>query len=196
MDEKELIKAIDADIDKHHSKASEMLGVVQFILFLCMVILFIYVAPGISDRALPKMDEEAKAEKVAYAQAKADFEAKYKTKYYSVSKKEFERHVENGTADEKVKAAREISTMGRGDGLLLTVTSVISKLKVEDSKIEFVLKILPYVIGAVLAGFLVTYRLHVVSAKELASKKFDIIAKSPTNSNVTANPSVNTDAAQ
>lgn len=194
MNEMELIKAIDANIDKHHSKASEMLGVVQFTLFLGVVILFLYVAPGVSERAFPKLDEEAKAERVAYAQAKSDFEAKYKTKYYSISEKEFDKHVENGTADEKIKAAMEISTMDRGDGLPLKITSVISKLKVEDSKIEFVLKVLPYVIGVVLAGFLFTYRLHVISAKELASKKFDIIARSPKKSDVTANPPVNADS--
>lgn len=57
------------------------------------------------------------------------------------------------------------------------IVRLIAGLKIEDSKIEFVLKMLPFVMGAILAGFLVTYRLHVLAAKDLAVKKIDLFGQ-------------------
>lgn len=116
-------------------------------------------------------------EKAAYVAAIADFKVKYKKDYFFVSKDVYEEHKKNGTATELIASARDISEMEKGNGAPINAARFIAKFKVEDFKIEFVLKLLPYVIGAVLAGFLVTYRLHVISAKELALKKFDILAQ-------------------
>lgn len=174
----DIIKAIDADIGKHHSKASEMLNTVQSILMLGLVVLLIYFAPGVAERQLPMLEEAAKTEVAAYEMAITKFKAKYKADYVFVSQEAYEQHKKNGTATEQIESARDISRMENGNGAALTAARLISKLRVEDSKIEFVLKLLPYVIGVVLAGFLVTYRLHVMSAKELTLKKFDILARS------------------
>lgn len=177
MLQSDIIKSIDSDIDKHHSKASEMLSNVEGILAIGLVILLIYVAPGIAERALPKLEEESKAEKVAYAAAVADFKAKYKVDYAYISHDDYKEHKKNHTVTETMESARDISVMERGDSFILPTARFIAKLKVEDSKIEFVLTILPYLTGVILAGFLITYRLHVISARELALKKFDIFAQ-------------------
>ena len=174
----ELIKAIDADIDKHHQKAAEMLDVVKTMLSVFVVMLVAYLVPGMCERGLPSMEEVVVKEEAAYEKAVAGFKAKYKEDYVFISRDDFQELAKRGAVDDKTKAAREVAEL-RGGGFqsLTYIVRVIASLKAEDTKIEFALKILPYVIGAVLAGFLVTYRLHVTSAKELAAKKFDVLGR-------------------
>lgn len=137
-----LIKAIDSDIDKHHKKASEMLSNVEAILALGLVILLLYFAPGVSERALPSLEEESKTEKAAYVTAIANFKTKYKADYFYVSHDDYQEHKKNHTATELIKSARDISIMESEDGLTLKAARIIAKLRVEDSKIEFILRAL------------------------------------------------------
>lgn len=182
MDYSELIKTLDTDIDKQHTKASEMIAAVQVIFLISIIMLFIYIAPGVSERALPYMQEKSTTKEATFNKAVIEFESKYQSKYHYISDGEYKVYVEKNALNEKIKVAKEISEMDKGKSTLLDVLILISKLKVEDSKIEFILNILPYILGSILAGFFIAYRLHVIAAKELASKKFDIIAKSFTGS--------------
>jgi hypothetical protein len=180
MNQTELIKAIDEDINKHHLKASDMLGVIWFLFFVIGVIFTIYIVPGIAERARPDLEKDAALEKSEHVMSVSKYEAMYKKQYISISKDEFEKLIKSGNVNDEVKTARLISKTDENissSSWWLKLARALAKLKVEDSKIESILKILPYAIGAILAGFLVTYRLHVVSAKELAIKKFEIFSK-------------------
>lgn len=172
----EVIKAIDADIEKHHKRAGEMLDVVNVILAVASLMLVIYFVPSMCERWLAGMEKEVEKVKADYEAAAAAFRETYKEKHIFISKEDFEELAERGTIDKKTTDARRVSQV-RGTGFfeaLTVIVQLIAGLKMEDSKIEFVLKMLPVVMGAILAGFLVTYRLHVLAAKDLAVKKIDL----------------------
>jgi hypothetical protein len=177
MKYEEIVKAIDEDIEKHHQKASGMLGVVESVLTFGVIALLLYFVPSMAEKALPSIQAEAGQEKSKYEEAVRDFEGRYSKKFYSVSEDEYETLTENNAVTDAVREARTITKMNDGESKVLSLVAFVSALKIDDGKIEFVLKLLPYVIGAVLAGFLVTYRLHVVSAKELAIKKIELLER-------------------
>ncbi len=153
-----------------------MFTVVTSVLVLGVIVLFIYVAPTMVKKILPDLEAEAKQTNLAYKTAIDKFEKIYNKKVYTVSKSKYEEYENTGNVSAEIKAARKISVQDNGDSKFIDIFNFISKLQIEDKKVEFILKLLPYVIGIVLTGFLVTYRLHISAAKELAIKKIDVLS--------------------
>jgi hypothetical protein len=181
MNYQELSETIDAGIDKHLSKASAMLNIVESILFIGAVILFLYFIPSLAESLLPELEKGDQQKTEAFNKAKNDFQAKFNKDFYKVSKDTYEEHKENNTLTPEIQNARKISLMDDGNSKLTDIVSFVSKLKVDEKKIEFILKILPYVLGVILGGFLFTYRLHVIVAKELEMKKIDLLGNNLRN---------------
>ena len=170
---KTLIETIEEDIKKQTTDASNMFGVVTGVLFIGVFMLFLYLAPNIAKTILIDYNTSL----VQYNNLIKEFEKQHQEEFKYISKKTFKELEDNNSITIKDKLMYEISKHDPNNSTIFTISKLIIKFKVDDKKIEFILKILPYVIGVVLAGFLFTYRLHIVVAKELNMKKIEIISK-------------------
>lgn len=175
MTKKEIIELIDKDIDKHYVKASEMMGSVTAVLVVTLLILAIYFIPDVAIRMLPDLQKEQAENTKKLTELIAEYKTKHNEDYMYISKDEYEDYIDNKTVTDKIRESRKISEMEKQPSYFLNLIKFASGFKTDNKKIEFVLKIIPFVLGSILAGFLITYRLHIVSAKELASKKIDIL---------------------
>ena len=173
MENKKLIETIDEDIKKQITDASNMFGVVSSVLFIGILMLFLYIAPDIATTII----KDSNKSEIIYQNEIKEFEKQYKKEFSYISENEYEKLENNGSLTKEIKKMYEISKNNPKYNALYNIAKLIIKFKVEDRKLEFILKILPYVIGVVLAGFLFTYRLHIIVAKELSMKKIDMILK-------------------
>ena len=176
MTKKEIIELIDKDIDKHYSKASEMMGSVNAVLTVTLFILVIYFIPDVAIRMLPNLQKEQLENTKKLTELISVYKEKYNEDYMYISGDEYENYVNNNTITNKIRESRKISKEKEKEkSLFLKFIKFASEFKTESKKIEFVLKIIPLVLGSIIAGFLITYRLHIISAKDLASKKINIL---------------------
>lgn len=111
MQASEVIKAIDADIDKHYQKAGEMLGVVNAILAVAGLMLVIYFVPSMCERWLPGMEKEVARAEADYQEAAATFRETYKEKHIFISENDFKELAEKGMIDKKTMDARRVSQL-------------------------------------------------------------------------------------
>ena len=172
---KEILETINKDIDSHRSDAGNMLAIILTATIVFLVLLFISFAPEIAARLLPEEQKLTDQKHQQYISMKNDFKKNFGVSFQYISKDDYEDLVDDGKATEKDKAARIISKMDSGDGVYLKALKLISQLSIEQGKIDTIFKIIPIIFAAVFGGCLLTYRTHILSAKELSLKKMDFL---------------------
>ena len=173
---KAILESIDKDIDTHNKKASQFLDTVHGVLFVALFFAALYILPGLADRALPGFEKDFTQEQERHSLALKRFKEQFKKDFYYVSEKEYESANEKKQITSEFSEARKISQQMPRDSVV-KVLRFTKALSIEDSKMESLAKLIPVVLGAVLAGFLLTYRFHVQTAKEFTLKKIELMAK-------------------
>ena len=132
-------------------------------------------APGIAERALPSLEADLTSEKESYRRSAVEFQRRFGKGVYYVSSDKYKELEKAGTLTPEIREAYSLGTAGPSShfvsGLKFT-----KALKVEESKMEVLSKVIPLILGGVLAGFLLTYRFHVGVAKDLAFKRIDLFS--------------------
>lgn len=173
---KEILQSIDKDIESHTKKASEFLSTVHAVLSTAAIFAVLYLLPGIAERALPGFEADLNTAQDSYKSEILAFEKLYNKKFYFVSEKDFGRAKEGHQVNAELTDARKASISAPDDSFVKTLR-FFKALKVEDSKMESLAKLIPIILGAVLAGFLLTYRFHVQTAKDFTLKKIELMSK-------------------
>ena len=175
-DLKPILESIDKDIATHTAKADEFLFMVYAMLAIALFFSVLYVAPGMAERALPKAESELSEARTEYNQKLQDYKNKYKEEPYTVTNKALKAAEEEGRADQKMRDAHYFYLTAPSDRFV-QIYRLLSSLKIEDSKMEGLGKIIPLILGGALAGFLLTYRFHVQTAKDFTLKKIELLSK-------------------
>jgi len=178
---KAILESIDKDIETHNKKASQFLDTVHGMLFVALFFAALYILPGLADRALPGFERDFTKEQERHLLAMKQFKEQFKKDFYYISEKEYESAKERNKITPELSDARTISRQIPNDSVVRALRFT-KALSIEDSRMESLAKLLPIVLGAVLAGFLLTYRFHVQTAKEFTLKKIELMAKNGSES--------------
>ncbi|TDM09008.1 MAG: hypothetical protein C4K60_06545 [Ideonella sp. MAG2] len=173
---KTILESIDKDIETHNQKASQFLNTVHAMLFVAILFAALYILPGLADRALPGFERDFIKDQERHVLAVKKFKDQFKKDFYFVSEKEYESAKEKNQVTPELTEAWTTSR-GRPNDSIIKALRFTKALSIDDSKMESLAKLVPIILGAVLAGFLLTYRFHVQTAKEFTLKKIELMAK-------------------
>lgn len=171
----EIIELLNADIALSRKTADQFLTYFAFSLLGLLVVVTLYVLPGVAATVLPYF----KTNFVRNETKRVIHEVMWEQHY----KKPFER-LSSSAYDEKRKAGKLTAAEIEAEAIrpldddkeFLELLEWIAKFQSQNERLEAIIKIVPAIFAALAAGLLLTYRFHAKEAGDLLREKYKILA--------------------
>ena len=180
-----LLASIEKDIEESRKSAKHFLDLSFGVLWAGIAFLFIYIVPEIAATHLPAAEARSREVIQTFNTNVERWEKKFGGKYEYFSDEYFAEKSRHGLLTEADIALREIKYPHESVRLEMIARS-LSNFRLDSTKLESMIKVIPVFLGALFAGFLLTHRFHAQAAIDLAREKYKILERASDESTVSS----------